>query len=135
MEAFTFQAAEKVLSNSIVVGVTLARHALADAKSSEGQTVSGSSVLDAAVGVEDEAGTGLAAPDSHIESGEGKVCVDALGESIADDLLCAKVFHNGAVEPALISGDVGDVADPGGVGPVKGKTARKEIGRDGMRML
>ncbi len=135
MEAFTFQAAEKVLSNSIVVGVALAGHALADAKSSEALTVSGSSVLDAAVGVEEEAGAWLAAPDSHIESGEGKVCVDALGESIADDLLCAKVFHNGAVEPALISGDVGDVADPGGVGLVKGKTARKEIGRDGMRML
>ena len=46
MEAFTFQAAEKVLSNSIVVGVALAGHALADAKSSEALTVSGSSVLE-----------------------------------------------------------------------------------------
>ena len=135
MEAFTFQAAEKVLSNSIVVGVALAGHALADAKSSEALTVSGSSVLDAAVGVEEEAGAWLAAPDSHIESGEGKACVDALGESIADDLLCAKILDNSAIQPALISGDVGDVADPGGVGLVKGKTARKEIGRDGMRML
>ena len=61
-------------------------------------------VLDAAVGVEDEAGQRLAAPDGHAKGGEGEICVDAVGEGVADDLLCAKVFHNSAVEPALAGG-------------------------------
>ena len=65
-------------------------------------------------------------------SGEGEICVDAVGEGVADDLLCAKVFHNSAVEPALAGGDIGNIADPCGVWLVKGEAARKEIGRDGV---
>ena len=57
-----------------------------------------------------------------------------LGEGVADDLLCAKVFHNSAVEPALAGGDIGNIADPCGVWLVKGEAARKEIGRDGVRV-
>ena len=135
MDAFTFQTAEKVLGNSIVVGVTLAGHALADAKSSEGQTVSGSSVLDAAVGVEDEAGVRLTAPESHIEGIESKAGINAVRKSVTDDLLCAKIFDNSAIEPALIGGDIGNITNPCHIGLVKGEVARKEIGRDGMRML
>ncbi len=60
--------------------------------------------------------------------------VDAVGEGVADDLLCAKVFHNSAVEPALAGGDIGNIADPCGVWLVKGEAARKEIGRDGVRV-
>ena len=86
------------------------------------------------VGVEDEAGQRLAAPDGHAEGGESEICVDAVGEGVADDLLCAKVFHNSAVEPALAGGDIGNIADPCGVWLVKGEAARKEIGRDGVRV-
>ena len=43
-----------------------------------------------------------AAPDGHAEGGESEICVDAVGEGVADDLLCAKVFHNSAVEPAHV---------------------------------
>ena len=32
--------------------------------------------MDAAVGVEDEAGQRLAAPDGHAEGGESEICVD-----------------------------------------------------------
>ena len=90
--------------------------------------------MDAAVGVEDEAGQRLAAPDGHAEGGESEICVDAVGEGVADDLLCAKVFHNSAVEPALAGGDIGNIADPCGVWLVKGEAARKKIGRDGVRV-
>ena len=43
-------------------------------------------------------------------------------------------FHNSAVEPALAGGDIGNIADPCGVWLVKGEAARKEIGRDGVRV-
>ena len=61
-----------------------------DAEAGETLTVSVGGVLDAAVGVEDEAGQRLAAPDGHAEGGESEICVDAVGEGVADDLLCAK---------------------------------------------
>ena len=73
-------------------------------------------------------------PEDDTKGGEGEICVDAVGEGVADDLLCAKVFHNSAVEPALAGGDIGNIADPCGVWLVKGEAARKEIGRDGVRV-
>ena len=76
----------------------------------------------------------FAGEDGHAEGGESEICVDAVGEGVADDLLCAKVFHNSAVEPALAGGDIGNIADPCGVWLVKGEAARKEIGRDGVRV-
>ena len=57
-----------------------------DAEAGETLTVSVGGVLDAAVGVEDEAGQRLAAPDGHAAGGESEICVDAVGEGVADDL-------------------------------------------------
>ena len=111
MDTLAFEAAEEVFGNRVVVGVALAGHALPDAEFREALPVRAGSVLDAAVRMEDEAGQRLAALDSHVEGGEGKACVDAVGEGVANDLLCAKVFYDGTIEPALIGGDVGDVAD------------------------
>ena len=102
MDALALKAAEEVFGHGVVIGIALAGHALPDAEAGETLTVSVGGVLDAAVGVEDEAGQRLAAPDGHAEGGESEICVDAVGEGVADDLLCAKVFHNSAVEPALV---------------------------------
>ena len=115
MDALALEAAEEVFGHGVVIGIALAGHALPDAETGETLTVSVGGVLDAAVGVEDEAGQRLAAPDGHAEGGESEICVDAVGEGVADDLLCAKVFHNSAVEPALAGGDIGNIADPCGV--------------------
>ena len=104
MDALALEAAEEVFGHGVVIGIALAGHALPDAEAGETLTVSVGGVLDAAVGVEDEAGQRLAAPDGHAEGGESEICVDAVGEGVADDLLCAKVFHNSAVEPALAGG-------------------------------
>ena len=49
--------------------------ALPDAEAGETLTGSVGGVLDAAVGVEDEAGQRLAAPDGHAEGGESEICV------------------------------------------------------------
>ena len=106
MDALALEAAEEVFGHGVVIGIALAGHALPDAEAGETLTVSVGGVLDAAVGVEDEAGQRLAAPDGHAKGGESEICVDAVGEGVADDLLCAKVFHNSAVEPALAGGDV-----------------------------
>ena len=90
--------------------------------------------MDATVGVEDETGVRLTTPDSHIEGIKCEAGINAVRKSVTDDLLCAKVFDNGAIEPALIGGDIGNIANPCHIGLVKGEVARKEIGRDGMGM-
>ena len=97
-------------------------------------TVSVGGVLDATVGVEDETGVRLTTPDSHIEGIKCEAGINAVRKSVTDDLLCAKVFDNGAIEPALIGGDIGNITNPCHIGLVKGEVTRKEIGRDGMGM-
>ncbi len=90
MDALALEAAEEVFGHGVVIGIALAGHALPDAEAGETLTVSVGGVLDAAVGVEDEAGQRLAAPDGHAEGGESEICVDAVGEGVADDLLLCK---------------------------------------------
>ena len=69
-----------------------------------------------------------------MKSIERETGINAVRKSVTDDLLCAKVFDNGAIEPALIGGDIGNITNPCHIGLVKGEVARKEIGRDGMGM-
>ena len=61
MDALALEAAEEVFGHGVVIGIALAGHALPDAETGETLTVSVGGVLDAAVGVEDEAGQRLAA--------------------------------------------------------------------------
>lgn len=135
MEAFTFETAEEVFSNGVVIGIALAGHALCNAEVDETQAVGAGRILDAAIGVEDEAGVGMAAADGRIESGEGEIRIDAVGESIADDLPGTQIFDSSETEPALIGRYAGDIADPSLVGSVKRKLAHEQIGSDRMRML
>ena len=134
VDTLAFETTEEVFCNGVVVGVALTGHTLAEMKVEQTLTVSVGGVLDAAVGVEDETGTRLTAPDSHIEGIKCEAGINAVRKSVTDDLLCAKIFDNGAIEPALIGGDIGNIANPCHIGLVKGEVARKEIGRDGMGM-
>ena len=67
MDKLAFETTEEVFCNGVVVGVALAGHTLAEMKVEQTLTVSVGGILDAVVGVEDEAGVRLTAPDSHIE--------------------------------------------------------------------
>ena len=134
MDAFTFEAAEEVFSNSVVVGVTLAGHTLADTKIRQMQAVGVGGVLDATVRVEDEAGSRTASADGGIESGESDICVDAVREGVANDLLGTQIFDSSEIEPSLVGRDVSDVADPSLVGSIKRKVAHEKIRCDRMRM-
>lgn len=134
MDTFTFEAAEEVFSNSVVIGITLAGHALAESKVNQALPISTSSILDAAIGVKDEAAGWAASANGHSKSGKGEIGIDTVGEGIADDLSGTEVFDSGEIKPALVGRDVGDIADPSLVGSVEGKLAHEEIGRDGMGM-
>ena len=96
MDAFAFETAKEVFSNSIVIRVALAGHALTDAEIRQPQAVSVSGILDAAV-----------------------------RESIADDLFGAKVFDGSEIEPAFVGRNVGNIANTGLVGSIKRKLAHE----------
>ena len=47
-----------------------------------------------------------------MKSIERETGINAVRKSVTDDLLCAKVFDNGAIEPALIGGNIGNIGQP-----------------------
>ncbi len=125
MDAFAFEAAEEVFSNSIVIGIALTGHALADTEIRQTQAISVSGILDAAVRVEDKAGRRMASANGSIQSGEGEMSVDAIREGIADDLLCTQILDSSEIKPAFVGRDVGDIANPGLVWGVKRELAHE----------
>ncbi len=131
VDTLAFETTEEVFCNSVVVGVTLTGHTLAEMKVEQTLTVSVGGVLDTAVEVDNEA---VRRWTAILRAFERKAGINAVRKSVTDDLLCAKVFDNGAIEPALIGGNIGNIANPCHIGLVKGEVARKEIGRDGMGM-
>ena len=62
----TFETAEKILSNSVVVGIAFTGYALTDAIGIQPVTISFGRILDAAVTVENQALGRLAAAVSHV---------------------------------------------------------------------
>ena len=90
-----FQAAEKVFRHSVVVGVSLAGHALPDAQGIQALTESRGGVLDASVAVEDYPWAGAFPADGHVQSVQGELGVNAAGKGIAHNFLGAQVFDNG----------------------------------------
>ena len=131
VDTLAFETTEEVFCNGVVVGVTLTGHTLAEMKVEQTLTVSVGGVLDTAVEVDNEA---VRRWTAILRAFERKAGINAVRKSVTDDLLCAKVFDNGAIEPALIGGNIGNIANPCHIGLVKGEVARKEIGRDGMGM-
>ncbi len=131
VDTLAFETTEEVFCNSVVIGVTLTGHTLAEMKVEQTLTVSVGGVLDTAVEVDNEA---VRRWTAILRAFERKAGINAVRKSVTDDLLCAKVFDNGAIEPALIGGNIGNIANPCHIGLVKGEVARKEIGRDGMGM-
>lgn len=58
-QALAFETAEKILRNGVVIGVTLATHALAKTHVEESETKTRGGLRDAAIGVEDKSGRGF----------------------------------------------------------------------------
>ena len=110
VDEFTFQAAEEIFSNGVIIGIASTGHALADTIGRQTVTKGLGGILHAAVTVEDETLRGLTAAVSHIQSGQRQLSVNPIRKSVADNLSGAKVLHNCQVQPALASRDIGYVA-------------------------
>lgn len=52
-----------------------------------------------------------------------------LGHGVADQFAVEQILDAGKIEPALVGGDVGDIADPGAIGGRHGELPIEKIGR------
>ena len=95
VDQLTLKAAEEVLRNSVVIGVTAAGHTLPDAIGFQALPVGPGGILDAPVAVKNQTSGGLAAAIRHIQCCQRQPGIDSVREGITDDLTCAQVFDNG----------------------------------------
>lgn len=58
-----------------------------------------------------------------------------VGEGVADNALGTKILDRCKIEPALAGRNVGDVADPCLIWPIRVKIALKQVGRNRVRMV
>ena len=84
VDEFTFQAAEEILSNGVIIGIALTGHALAGPIGRQAVTKCLGGILHAAVTVEDKTLRGLAAAVSHIQRGQRQLCVNPVRKCVAD---------------------------------------------------
>lgn len=112
MHQFALEAAEEIFSNSVVVRVAFAGHALADAKCLQPLAIGRGSVLGASVTVEDESRFGALALHGHLQRSQGQACINTCREGITNNLFETEIFHNGKIQPAFVRGHIGDVAHP-----------------------
>ena len=69
VDPFTFEAAEKVLRHSVVVGVAFAGHALPNAQRGKPVSKGFRGILDAPIAVENQARAGPFTAYSHVQRG------------------------------------------------------------------
>jgi len=93
---------KKFLSDSIVVGISLAGDALLNAALVKGLAERQRSVLDAVVTVKDEARRGTFPANRHFQSACGQRGVKAARAGITNNLLLTWVFDDGGIKPTLI---------------------------------
>ncbi len=131
MAKLALETAEKVFGDGIIIRVALARHTLPDRIRFKAFAESLGGVLNASVAVKNKPFRRFLAAASHINSVDGELSVDAVGEGIADDFAGPKVFYDGEVQPALGSGNISDITDPRLVWAVKIEVPFEEIRCDG----
>ena len=95
VDQFTLEAAEEVLRNSVVIGVTAAGHALPDAVGFQTLPVAPGGILDTPVAVKNQTSGGLTPTIRHIQGCQRQPGIDLVGEGITNDLACTQVFDNG----------------------------------------
>ena len=95
VDQFTLEAAEEVLRNGVVIGVTAAGHALPDAVGFQTLPVGPGGILDTPVAVKNQTLGRFTAAIRHIQSCQRQLGIDLVGEGITDDLACTQVFDNG----------------------------------------
>ena len=132
VDQLQFEGAPEAFHGGVVVAVAPAAHGGDQAGRLQCRPEVAGGVLDAAVGVEDQTGWGLAVQDRHGEGGEDESRVDGVAHGPTDDPAAVEIEDAGEIKPTLVGGDVGDVGDPDLVGSSGLWGFSQVVGSDGV---
>jgi hypothetical protein len=133
LDPLFLQAAEEGLGDGIVPAVALSAHTRLEAIRATESAPRVAAVLGALIGVNQRTARS-AAPHRHQHRIEHELAVNRGAGSPPYDHAREQIHDDGQVEPALLRPDVGDVGDPGLVGPRRRESSLQEI-RDQDRWL
>ena len=121
------------LHGGVIVTVALAAHGGHEPSLLERSTEVTGGILDATIGVKDEAFRGAAMGACHGQGILHKPCVDGGSHGPADDAPAAMIHDGSEVEPVVMGGlDVGDVGNPDLVGTLGRRHLGEAVGGDGV---
>ena len=129
VDEFALEAAEEIFCHGVVVGITLAGHALPDSMGFQPLPECDRGVLDAPITVKDEPLRRFVAAYRHVEGFQSQGSVDALGKGVAYNFSGTQVLDDGQVEPAFPGGDVGNIAHPGLIRAFKIELSLQQVRR------
>src|SRR5664279_1974188 len=109
---------EETLHRCIVPAVSLATHALMDAMLCKQGSVLRGRVSGSLVRVQYRR-TSTPPIDRHTERRHGQLAVETAAHAPANNRPRVQIQNGGQVEPAFTCWNVGDIADPTGVGPIR----------------
>src|SRR2546423_11982866 len=132
VDEFQFEGAPEGFHGGVVVAAGFTAHGGQGLALSQGVTEIGAGVLAAAIGMKDQLWRRLAMSLSHVPGREDQLGVDVLVHGPADDPTAIEVHDASQVEPAFLSMDVGDVAEPDLVGRTGSGQLGQAIGSNGL---
>ena len=113
VDQFGFEGAPEGLHGGVVVAVAAAAHAGEDLCGLQEGLKGATGILDSLIGMEEEAGGGLASGEGELQGIPDEEAVEGVTEGPADDFAAEAIHDGGEVSPAALGVDVGDVSDPG----------------------
>ena len=110
------------------ITVALAAHGRLDAVAVKDLAIRSTGVLDAAVGVMDEAPGWRAMLDRHHQRVLAQGTPQMIRHAPADDLAGRHILYRSQVQPALVSGDIRNIGEPDRVGAVSLEDTLEQVG-------
>src|SRR5580700_970437 len=130
MDEFGFERVEEALHRGIVVAVGLAAHRGPEAGRLHQLAILRRGILNAAVGMVDQAGARPLRRDGHPQGRQWQFSAQMVLHCPAHDAAAVEVKNGGQIEPSLIGLDVGDVGEPDPVRRSGGEVAVEQIRGD-----
>jgi hypothetical protein len=128
-----FQGFEKTLSRRVVVGISFAGHADAEAMLMEDLHVVARCILNPPIGVMNDSCRGLALDQSHPEGLQAQGRVDSPGKRISHHPAGKEIQQDGKIDKATQDTDVGQIGHPDLIGSHDPQVGH-EVGIDPMGM-
>ena len=130
MDEFCFQRVKEALHRGIVIAVGLAAHRGSEAGGLHHFAIVCRGILNAAIGMVDQAGARPLRRDRHPQGCQRQVGAQMIAHRPADDLATVEIQDRGQIEPALIGLDIGDVGKPDPVRRSGGEVAIEQVRGD-----